>query len=90
MNDQAVSAVMSPIVQYGFAGMSGVLLCIIVWQFKVLIGLLKENHAVITANTDTIRAVNERTREQSEMLHELQRSLDQRPCLRRGHDGGEG
>ena len=52
---------LQPVIQYGFAGMSVVLLGIIVWLIGKLLAVLKENNTVISHNTEAIRSVEATT-----------------------------
>ena len=56
MNSET-SVIMSPLLQYGFAGFSIVLLGVLVWLIRELLSVLKENNRVIAENTQAIIAV---------------------------------
>lgn len=71
-----------PIVQYGFVGMSAVLLCVVVWLIWKVLGLFKDNQTVIAANTKAItelmaemQANGEKMKAQHDALFENQRDL---------------
>ncbi len=73
--------ILSPIIQFGFAGFCGVLLVILVWLTKRLLGLLVTNNEVITANTHAIQSVDERTADEVRLLRDVNDKLLSRPCL---------
>jgi hypothetical protein len=77
----ASDALMNPIIQYGFAGMSAVLIAIIVWLMNRLMKLLEETNQVIINNTNTIRDVGNRTGEELELLRDVHDKLISRPCI---------
>ena len=72
-----------PIMQLGFAGFALILLVIVVWQFRELIKLLKENNLVIARMTDTINLTQEKLRESLDVQIELRNKLLARPCIRK-------
>jgi len=74
MNEPASVNVLQPIFQYGFAGFSGVLLAIIVWLTKRLLGLLADNNRIITEHTAI-------TRESLKILRDLKSKIITRPCI---------
>jgi hypothetical protein len=49
--------IMGPVIQYGFAGFSVILLAILIWLIRELLSILKENNIVITKNTEAINTV---------------------------------
>jgi hypothetical protein len=71
MVDPSANLIMTPVMQYGFAGMSAVLIVIIVWLISKLLGLLKENSKVIAENTSTIANLGQRMVEDRDTLHEV-------------------
>ena len=75
---------LSPIVQYGFAGFSAVLLVILVWLIKKLLDLLEKTNQIISDNTQAIRNVDERTGEELKLLRAVHDKLLSRPCLAEG------
>jgi hypothetical protein len=50
---------LTPVLQYGFAGFSLVLLGVIVWQFRQLLGVLKTTNRVVTSCTHAIEGARE-------------------------------
>lgn len=75
---------LSPIVQYGFAGFSGVLLVILVWLVKRLLGILEKTNQIIGDNTQAIRNVDKRTGEELRLLRDINDKLLSRPCIVEG------
>jgi hypothetical protein len=82
--------IMSPIFQYGFAGMSAILLAILWWLISRLLTLLKDTNAIIAANTLAIQnvsaVVNEvktMTGDELELTRGVNNKLLARPCIAR-------
>ena len=48
-----------PVIQYGFAGVTAVLLGIIVWMIRQLLAVLSRNSAVISENSEAFRTLGE-------------------------------
>jgi len=74
----------NPIIQCGFAGLSVVLLGIIVWLIKQLLAVLKETNKVIGENTKTIGTLNTSSRDELLVLRDIQGKLLARPCIAKG------
>lgn len=88
---------LTPVMQYGFAGFAVILAGIIVWlvrqfvkQNERLCSLLDRNNDVIEANTRAIEAntravldVDERTRDELKLVRSLHDRLLARPCIAR-------
>jgi len=64
-------ALMSPVIQYGFAGFSLVLVGVIVWLIKQLLAVLKEN----TQALQELRAVVDRGNTQNIVMERLIRRI---------------
>ena len=75
--------IMTPIVQYGFAGLCVVLLGILVWLIKELLVILKENNRVISANTQAIQQVDRHSADALAIGIEVKDELLKRPCIAR-------
>lgn len=75
---------LTPIIQYGFAGFSAVLLVIIVWLIRRLLDVLRENNKIIAANTTAISEVRKLTEEELKLLRILNDRLLVRPCMAKG------
>lgn len=66
---------LAPILQYGFAGFSLLLLGVIVWQFKQLLAVLKANNRVVTNCTHAIegaRVTSEQVRTELRAMRDEQ------------------
>lgn len=81
-----VITLMDPVMQCGFAGMSVLLLGIVIWGGKRLFGVLEGNSKVIKANTMTIDKINDsigrheteaskRHRESQIAIHDMREKL---------------
>ena len=70
---------MSPLIQYGFAGFSLILLGVLIWLIRELLGVLKENNKVISENTAAIRMVDKNTTDSFKIMVEIKDQLLQRP-----------
>lgn len=73
--------ILEPVIQYGFAGLSVVLLAFVFWLTRTLIGVLQRTGEIIQANTAAIRSLSEQTRDELKLLRELREALLKRPCL---------
>lgn len=62
--------VLSPIIQYGFAGMALLQLGVIVWLVGNLFKMLRDHTEVIKNNTEAYRAMKDALRELDEELRE--------------------
>ena len=51
------TTVMGPVIQYGFAGFSVILLGILIWLIRELLFILRTNNKVIAKNTEAINNV---------------------------------
>ncbi len=71
----------SYVIQGGFAGLSFILVGVIVWLIKQLLGVLKQNNTVITSNTEAIRVMNSEAMEQRRLMRGIHDALLQRPCM---------
>ena len=74
-------SLLTPVMQYGFAGMSVILVAVIVWLIRRLLAVLEKTNEIIAANTEAIRDVDHRTAEELNLVRDLREKLLQRPCL---------
>jgi len=74
-------------VQYGFAGLAAVLLCVNVWMFSQLLEILKRTDSVIADNTATIRQLLVEHGEILRVMRAINERLLSRPCIARFEDG---
>lgn len=72
---------MSPIIQYGFAGFSLILLGVLIWLVRELLAVMKENNRVIAANTLAIAAVDKHSSDALDVVIEVKDKLLERPCM---------
>lgn len=77
-----------PLVQYGFAGITAVLLAFLFWMVKKLIGLLEANQKIIEANTTahvqvmgTSKQQLELAKEQMKLTIAIKDMLLAKPCI---------
>lgn len=75
------SNIMSPLIQYGFAGFSLILLIMLIWLTRELLNVLKENNHVIAKNTQAIDSVDKNTIKTFEIMIEIKDELLKRPCI---------
>jgi len=75
------SVIMSPLIQYGFAGFSLILLAVLVWLIRELLTVLKANNKVIAENTQAIKSVDKNTTATFEIMVEIKDLLLKRPCI---------
>ncbi len=51
------NVILAPVIQYGFAGFSAVLLGILVWMIRILLSVVRESNKVISENTTAVYEV---------------------------------
>ena len=78
-----IAEIAKPVAQLGFAGFALILLVIVVWQFRELIQLLKENNKVLSAMTETMNLTQEKLRESVQLQVDVKDRLLARPCIRK-------
>ena len=71
----------SPIVNYGFAGFAAVLLGVVVWLIKKLLVVLERNSEVIVRNTEAIRDLTSMTSDLLKLNRSLHDKIISRPCI---------
>ena len=75
--------ILGPIVQYGFLGFSAVLLGVVIWLIKKLLGVLEANNRIIAANTEAIRDLTSSTCDLLKLNRSLHDKIISRPCIAR-------
>lgn len=78
--------ILSPMVQYGFLGFSGVLLIIIVWLISNLLKLLKDSNDVISSHNNLIALLNSSISEMTDSNRVLHNKILSRPCIHTKED----
>ena len=78
---------MSPLIQYGFAGFSLILLGVLIWLIRELLLVLKENNRVIAENTQAIKSVDKNTTNTFAIMVEIKDELLKRPCIAKFSQG---
>lgn len=71
----------NPIIQYGFAGLSIILLAFLAWLVKRLLSVLEKTTNVIAENSNVIAALKQETDESKKMLNNIYDKLISRPCI---------
>jgi len=75
--------VLSPIIQYGFAGFCAVLIAIIVWLIRRLLCVLEETNKIIARNTEAIADLNHSTADLLSLNRQVHDKLISHPCIAR-------
>ncbi|MBN1460882.1 MAG: hypothetical protein JXA57_15220 [Armatimonadetes bacterium] len=75
--------IQNPVIQYGFAGMSLVLLGMLAWMFRVLVQVVKENTKAFTAFNAKVATELEILRDLQELNRALYNKIITRPCIAR-------
>jgi hypothetical protein len=75
---------LQPIVQYGFLGFSAVLLGVVIWLIRRLLGVLEANSRIIAANTEAIRDLTNMTADLLKLNRNLYDKVISRPCIAAG------
>lgn len=81
MSEPAVLQTWSPVIQYGFAGFSVLLLMMIVWLVKQLLRVLQETNEIIRRNTEALNSMNATAMRSRELMDSIHDCLLARPCL---------
>lgn len=84
---EPTTSIMNPVMQWGFAGLSVVLLIILVWLIRELLQVLKDNNAVIATNTQAIQKVDKRCEDTLNVAIEVKDELYKKPCIARFNVG---
>jgi hypothetical protein len=71
---------LSPVLQWGFAGFSLVLVGVIVWLIKRLLAVLARNNTVISNLTSIIKISRSEVRQTRGSIAALRREMRARPC----------
>ena len=72
-----------PVVQYGFLGFSAVLLGVVIWLIRRLLGVLEANSRIIAANTEAIKDLTNLTHDLLKISRSLHDKIISRPCIAR-------
>ena len=75
---------LQPVVQYGFLGFSAVLLGVVIWLIRRLLGVLEATNRIIAANTEAIKDVTALTSELLTLNRQVHDKLLARPCIANG------
>jgi hypothetical protein len=75
--------VLQPLVQYGFIGLSAVLLGLVVWLINKLLDVLESANVIIAANTKAISDLTTMTSDLMKLNRSLHDKLISRPCIAR-------
>jgi len=75
---------LQPIVQYGFLGFSAVVLGVVIWLIRRLLGVLEANSRIIAANTEAIRDLTNMTADLLKLNRNLYDKVISRPCIAAG------
>jgi len=78
---EAIWECWSPAIQGGFAVFSLLLLGVIVWLVKQLLGVLRDNNKVLAGNTLAIEAVISSASDTKTLMQAISNQLRERPCL---------
>ena len=81
--------ILQPIVDYGFVGFSAVLLGVVIWLIKKLLGVLAENSHIIAGNTQAIGDLARMTADLLKINRSLHDKIISRPCIARREDGSD-
>ena len=73
--------VLAPLVQYGFIGLSAVLLALVFWLIRKLLAVLESANAIIAANTKAISDLSNMTSDLLKLNRSLHDKLISRPCI---------
>lgn len=77
----ASDAILDPLVQHGFLGLSAVLLGLLIWLVRKVLELLERTNTIIHENTQAIRSLDLRNSELLRVTGDLRDRLLSRPCI---------
>jgi len=83
-----MSELFTPYIQAGFAGLCFVLVGVIVWLTKQVLGVLRETNQVIEKNTTTIEKMHTSTARVESAIGKLRDELLRRPCVAEKYNAG--
>lgn len=83
MDTTTINTVLSPIIQYGFAGMCVILMAFSFWMVKSLITMSSQSNQVIAANTAALQTLIESNKSYTQALEDLRLDLAKKPCIAR-------
>jgi hypothetical protein len=69
------------IIQSGFAGFCVILLVILFWLVRQLIGLQKDTNTIIAEGTETNKKVLDHITQQTKIMQDLYTKMLSRPCI---------
>lgn len=78
-----ITGIFAPLLQYGFAGFSFILLAFIFWLVVRLLRVLSETNMVVARNTDAIAQLTRQSVDHVELTRELHMHVVRLPCQRR-------
>jgi len=82
--DGGTNMMLTPVIQYGFAGMSVALLGIVMWLMNRLLLVLHDTNVVIQRLTDSFVQTQAILVEQVDSLRFLREQILTRPCFLKG------
>ena len=73
--------IFAPYIQLGFAGFAFLLVFVIVWLIRRLLGILDKTNGIIAGNTEAINRVHDASADLKVLMADIRDQLFQRPCL---------
>ena len=81
---EVATSILDPIMQLGFAGMSVVLIGVIVFMIRSLLKTLDKVSGIISENTKALTELTIMTRNEAILVRSVHDKLISRPCIARG------
>lgn len=81
MEQEIMNSLLSPVIQYGFAGMTVIMTGVVVWLIRNLLMVLKDNGKIIEQNTSAIVNVGLCANKSLETMEDLKEKMLARPCI---------
>jgi hypothetical protein len=78
--------ILSPVLQYGFAGLCLVLIGVLAWLMGRVLQVLDQTSTVIAANTETIRTVESAVKDTESAILRVHDQLLKFSCPYEGHE----
>lgn len=78
---ETTELILEPMVRFGFAGFSAVLLGIVVWLIKRLLAVMEANNNIIAENTAAMKTLTATVSDLMLLNRSLHDKIISRPCI---------
>jgi type II secretory pathway component PulC len=78
---EQINPLLTPLVQWGFAGLSAILLAGIAWLVNKMFTVIEQNGSIISSNTNAINELSKNIVDMNSNNKHLLENMLQRPCV---------